>query len=164
MEKLEAIRRVRELISGLQIAMLTTVDANGELHTQPLAMHDIDDDACIWFFTKRSSAGPICDGNTCKCHVTLEDSRGSRFIAMAGTAEVIDDPEREHALWTPTMRAYFPEGVDGPDLVLVKFCVENVEYWDNPQSSVGQVVGFVKAAIQGHPEWGGSHEHFAVPQ
>lgn len=163
MEKLEAIRRVRELISGLQVAMLTTVNENGELHSQPLAMHDIDDDACIWFFTKKDDKAVICDGRTCKCSVTLEDAKGTRFIAMSGTAEVIDDAEREHALWTPAMRAYFPDGVDAPDLVLVKFCVEKVEYWDSPGSALEHAVEFVKAAMTGHAEWGGTHEHFDVP-
>lgn len=163
MDKLDAVTKCRSLISGLQVAMLTTANAAGDMHSQPMAMHDIDDDGCVWFFTRREQNEVLKDGHETRCAVTIEDGKGERFIAMSGKAVVIDDGEREHQLWTPEMRAFFPDGVDAPDLVLVKFSVENVEYWDSPQGPMAQVVGFVKAAMTGHEGWGGTHEHFDMP-
>lgn len=163
MDKLEAIRKCRSLISGQRAAMLTTADADGNLRSQPMAMNDIDDAACIWFFTRRESSAVLKDGLKTQCAVTIEDAGGARFIAMSGEAEVLDDSAREHELWIPELRAFFPDGVDAPDLVLVKFCVENVEYWDSPKSPVDQVVGFVKAALTRHSTWGGAHEQFVMP-
>lgn len=163
MDKLEAIAKCRLLISGQRAAMLTTAEADGTLHSQPMAMNGIDDDGCIWLFTRRENNAMLKEGLTNHCAVTIEYADGARFVAMSGEAEVVDDSTREHELWTPELRAFFPDGVDAPDVVLVKFCVENVEYWDSRKSPVDQVVSFVKAALTGHSTRGGAHEQFLMP-
>ncbi|HET6646146.1 MAG TPA: pyridoxamine 5'-phosphate oxidase family protein, partial [Pyrinomonadaceae bacterium] len=53
------------------------------------------------------------------------------------------------------LKAWFPEGVDQPDLALLRVGIEKAEYWDSPSSTVAQVVSFVSAIVSGKPaEWG----------
>jgi hypothetical protein len=47
--------------------------------------------------------------------------------------------------------AWFPNGVDDPDLALLEVQVTKAEYWDSPSSPVVALVGFVKALATGKP-------------
>jgi general stress protein 26 len=40
-------------------------------------------------------------------------------------------------LWNPIMKAWFPEGLHDPKILLVKAEPEEVEYWDNSSSKIG---------------------------
>jgi hypothetical protein len=62
---------------------------------------------------------------------------------------VVRDKEKARELWSPALKAWFPQGVDEPDLVLLNVQVEKAEYWDAPASKVVQLAGFVKAVATG---------------
>jgi general stress protein 26 len=42
------------------------------------------------------------------------------------------------------MKAWFPDGLDDPDLALLRVHVEAAEYWDSPSSTMVHIVGFVR--------------------
>jgi general stress protein 26 len=64
-------------------------------------------------------------------------------------AEIVTDRTKIEELWNPIHKAWFPKGVDDPNLVLLKISVEQAEYWDSPSSTIVQVAGFVKALVTG---------------
>lgn len=163
MDRVEAIQQVRELIGGFRFAMLTTVDQDGKLATRPMVSQDIDDDGCFWFFTSKHTEKVLDIRGDARVSVSFVDSQNQRFAAITGTAQILDDPEMEHALWTPEMRNYFPDGVDAPDLVLVKVHVEHCEAWESASDSVKHVLGLVRARVTGKPQWSGSHIELDLP-
>ena len=58
----------------------------------------------------------------------------------------IDEIEK---LWSPILKAWFPEGLEDPSLCLLKIPVEQAEYWDAPSSKIVQLFGMVKAIATG---------------
>ncbi len=44
--------KLYELIKDVQIAMMTTVDTDGTLHSRPMHGSKTDEHGDIWFFTK----------------------------------------------------------------------------------------------------------------
>ena len=52
-------------------------------------------------------------------------------------------------LWNPIHKAWFPKGVDDPNLGLLRVDIEKAEYWDPPSSKVVQLIGFAKAIVTG---------------
>ena len=42
----------------------------------------------------------------------------------------MDDPAKARELWSPFLKAWFPQGLDDPDLVLIRVEVESAEFWD----------------------------------
>ena len=54
-------------------------------------------------------------------------------------------------LWNPIFKVWFPQGLEDPDLALLKINVEQAEYWDVPSSKLVTLVGFVKALTTGKP-------------
>ena len=56
-----------------------------------------------------------------------------------------------HEHWQETMRTWFPNGKDDPDLALIKVTPEYGEYWDAPSSTMLHAYGYAKAAMTGKP-------------
>ncbi len=61
-------------------------------------------------------------------------------------------------LWNPILKAWFPKGLDDPNITLLKVSVESAEYWDSTSSTIVQVAGFIKAIVTGTNADGGENE------
>lgn len=72
-------------------------------------------------------------------------------------AAIVRDAALARELWNPLYRAWFPGGLDDPDLTLLRVDVERAEYWDSPSSAVVQLTGFIKAIATGTRADGGEH-------
>jgi len=59
--KLGDSKKIGEIIRSIQVGMLTTVQANGELRSRPMLCADCDFDS-LWFLVKESK--PYAAGNT----------------------------------------------------------------------------------------------------
>ena len=68
---------------------------------------------------------------------------------------MIKDRAKMEELWSPILKAWFPEGLDDPHLCLLKVTAEQAEYWESPSGTVVQLLGFVKAIATGQEaDWG----------
>jgi general stress protein 26 len=66
----------------------------------------------------------------------------------------VHDKGKMKKLWNPLYKAWFPKGLDDPDICLLRIRVESAEYWDTPSSKMVQLAGFIKAVATGeryHP-------------
>ena len=138
------MEKLKDLIKGVRVAMLTTLNGDGTLHTRPMWTHQLEADGAFWFFTRKDAAKihEIRDDS----HVTLNfvDDEDRRFVAVYGRGEVVRDRTIAEKLWNPIYEAWFPKGLADPDLALIRVRVERVEYWDSPVSKPMQLTGFVK--------------------
>ncbi len=58
-------------------------------------------------------------------------------------------------LWSPILKAWFPDGLDQPDLSMIKVEIEQAEYWETTSGKLVQLFGFVKALATGESaDWG----------
>ena len=154
------IQKLGELIKGIRVAMLTTVDDEGCLHSRPMANQDDIFDGTLWFFTQANS-GKVHELQRDR-HVNLSyaDPGDSRYVSVSGTASISRDREKMKELWSPIHKAWFPEGLDDPNIALLRVEVDKAEYWDSPSSAVVRMFGFAKAIATGKPygEEGTDHE------
>lgn len=153
----EAIEKLGELIEGIDFAMLTTID-NGVLRSRPMSTQDFDFDGDLWFFTssKTHKIEEIQKDN--RVNVSYAAPDDNTYVSVSGTAEVVNDQAKIDEYWSEIHRAWFPEGKDSPDLVLLKVNVEQAEYWDSPSSTIVQVAGFLKALATGESADGGENK------
>ena len=54
-------------------------------------------------------------------------------------------------MWNPVVEAWFPDGPDDPDLVLLKVDAESAEYWKAPGGRAATLLSYVKAKVNGEP-------------
>jgi general stress protein 26 len=155
----ERLARLREIVKAVDICMLTTTDDEGGLRSRPMSNNrDVEFDGDLWFFTYGSSHKVDEVGRVPQVNAGFADVDGQLYASLTGRAEVVRDRAKIEELWKPQLRAWFPEGVDTPDIALLKVTVERAEYWDGSQSLVSHAVSLVSSLISGEPAQLGENE------
>lgn len=157
----QMIAKVGELIRNINMAMLTTEAEDGLLHSRPMATQQTDFDGTLWFFTGLAS-GKVneLEWNP-EVNLSYAQPSDSRYVSVSGTAEVVQDRRKMQELWNEIYRAWFPKGLDDPDLGLLKVEVSSAEYWESPSGKMVQIFGFLKALATGEPAQQGA-EHGTI--
>jgi general stress protein 26 len=153
----DAIRKFNDLVRDIKFAMLTTEQQDGFLRSRPMVTQEADEDGTLWFFTGQSTPKVYEIRHHQQVNVAYSAPDDHRYISVSGIAETVRDQARVRELWNPLYRAYFPKGVDDPDLVLLKITVQEVEYWESSSSRMVRMAGWVKALVTGDREGLGEH-------
>ncbi len=144
--KQEKIEKVRDLIKGIKIAMLTTVNqSDGSLHSRPMGTQEVEFDGDLWFFTHSDSHMVSEIKNDHAVNVSYGDD--PRYVSVSGKAQVVNDKAKMKELWNPIYKVWFPDGLDDPTLCLLKVSVQKAEYWDTPGGLVQTIIGFAEGLI-----------------
>ena len=140
-------KKLRRLVKGARVAMLTTVAPDGALRSRPMAALKGPLAEELWFFTRASApkADEIRDND--HVNVTFADAESNRYLSVSGRASVVKDPARIQELWSGRLKAWFPDGKKDPDLALVRVRVDHAEYWDSKHAGMVQL-----AAAGSRPE------------
>ena len=150
----EAIEKLAKLINGVGIAMLTTITPEGDLHARPMATQEVEFDGTLWFFTGASSPKVEHIEKDSRVNAAFSNPKDQVYVSVAGRASLVRDRAKIEELWNPSLEAWFKEGLDDPDLALLKIDVDGAEYWDAPHSVVAHIAGFVKSKMGGEPNVG----------
>jgi len=154
----EHVQKLADLIRDIDIAMLTTVAEDGSLRSRPMATQKAEFDGVLWFFTRASA--PKVDEVQRDQHVNVSyaDPAHNRYVSVSGTAHLVRDPHKIRELWNPAYKAWFPHGLDDPDLALLRVFPERAEYWDSSSGTMVHIIGYVKAVLTGTEYRPGEHE------
>lgn len=150
-------KRLYELIKDVKIAMMTTVDSGGKLHTRPMYGKDADEHGDLWFFTQIESSKAHEVSHDSHVSLGYADPANQTYVSVTGKAELVRDKAKIDQKWSEGMKAWFPKGKDDPQIGLIRVHPEQGEYWDSPSSTVVQLAGYVKAAVTGQREDPGEH-------
>jgi len=154
----EAIEKLNDLINDIDFAMLTTVDTDGVLRSRPMSTQKTEFDGELWFFTsdKTHKVEEVERDN--RVNASYAKPEDNVYVSVSGAASISKDRTKMEELWNPILKAWFPRGLDDPNICLLKVDVEQAEYWDSPSSTLVQIVGFVKALVTGQRADGGENE------
>lgn len=145
----ENIRTLGEKIGGIRVAMMTTVESDGVLRSRPMLTQETDFDGQLWFFTSIQSGKVEAIRNDQHVNIAFVSDDDGRYVSVAGRARVVRDRPKMEDLWSSALKAWFPKGIDDPDLALLCVEVESAEYWDSPSGGFVQLMGFTKALFTG---------------
>ena len=81
--------------------------------------------------------------------VTYADPGQQNYVSMSGRAKLVHDKPAIAAHWVESLRTWFPQGKDDPDVALLQVDVDAAEYWDAPNSTMVHAYGYVKAVLTG---------------
>ncbi len=146
--------KLADLIEDSRVAMMITLDEDDRLVSRPMAPLKMDKEGALWFFTAaHSSKVQQID----RVNLSFSDEEDSIYISVAGHGEVSDDRALMRELWTPFMKPWFPDGVDSPDLALLKVTPQTVEYWDSTHSKMVRMFATAASVIASKPIGMGEH-------
>ena len=152
--------RLWNFIKDIRFAMFTTRQSNGHLHSRPMTTQNtsVDQDESLWFFMSHKG-DPVAElAAEPVVNVAYADPGDDCYVSVCGLASVIDNHAKKVQLWTKMAQAWFPGGVDDPDLALVQVRIHEAHYWNVKTSKVMQLVHMAKAVVTGEqPKGMGEH-------
>lgn len=155
--------RLWDLIKDIRFAMFTTRHGSGHLHSRPMTTQNgkIDEDSSLWFFMSRRGEVVRDIAGEPAVNVVYADTDAGDYVSVSGQARLVEDRSKKQQLWSKMTQAWFPDGVDDPDLALVQVCITHADYWQAKDTKVTQLFKTAKAAVTGRTPTGIS-EHGRV--
>lgn len=157
-------QKLANIISDIDFCMMTTEGSDGSLYSRPMSTQKIEEksfDGKLWFFTKKDSPKVHELEENQRVNLAYSQPNHQKYVSVAGRASLVFDKAKMEELWKPAYKAWFPEGLNDPQLCLIRVDIETAEYWDSPGSAIVHAFGFVKAAITGRPYKGGENEQIS---
>jgi len=147
-----AQQQLRELIGEIRFAMFTSMGSDGHLRSRPMTTQnassdDQDTGHRLWFFMSRTSDTAVEIATNPHVNVSYAHPGKDAYVSVSGQAQVVEDRDIKQQLWSKMNEAWFPKGIDDPDLALVCVDIDGAEYWNVEESKLVQVAKMVKAAM-----------------
>lgn len=160
-----SIEKLAKLAEGIQFCMLTTHTGEEKtLRSRPMTLQEAEFDGDFWFFTSKNAAVVSDLAAQPTVNLSFMNPKKAAYISVSGYADVVDDRAKAEELWNAGVKAWFPKGLDDPELTLIRVRVEQADVWETTSPKVVQLYGFAKAVLTGTrpgPEVG-THSHLDV--
>lgn len=156
------LQKLAGMIKDIKFTMMSTVDEDGSIYSRPMATQVLDEntfDGKLWFFTMRDSLKVHNIEHDQHVNLAYSEPSDQKYVSVIGKAMLSEDKQLMKKLWNPTYKAFFPEGLNDPQILLIGVEVEKAEMWDSPSSKVVQLAGFIKATLTGQPYKESKGEH-----
>ncbi len=144
-----ALNKLKELAEGIRVCMFETGPHASEI--RPMSTLEVDTKGNIWFFSAAESEKNKQISFHPDVRLVYSDNTNSKYLVVDGDATIIEDRLKAAMLWTPVAKAWFPEGVDDPNLRLICVHPHKAHYWD---VKYGKMIAFLQmaaAAVTGKP-------------
>jgi len=123
-------QKARALLEDIGTVMLVTHDPAGGLHSRPMQIVGVEG-TTVWFFTDVNSPKSMEIGRDHDVLLAASCPERKEYVSVSGQARVVQDVEKQRALWTEDARPWFPDGARSEELALIAVKMEGAEYWDN---------------------------------
>lgn len=144
----DPVGKLNELIRGIGIVTLTTIRPDGSLHSCPMAAHEADPAGAVWLISDNNTEKVEAVKTIPRVNLSFADHAAQRYVSISGFCELVRDHNKAKQLWSSSYKAWFPGGLDDPNLILMKIDVQHAEYWDSAANRMVEVAGFNKPPIE----------------
>jgi general stress protein 26 len=126
----EAIPEIAELLKDIDICMFATRGADGELHARPMSNNGrVEWGGDSWFFAPADGRLVAEIEQNPEAVATYRADDRFAWVAVSGTAEVVDDAEQKRKLWLDELERWFPNGPDDPNVALIRVASSAAQWW-----------------------------------
>jgi len=155
------IKKLGNLIKDIKFAMVTTVDAENNLHSCPLTTQQVDFEGDLWFIVGRNSEIFANILNDPRININYSSEKAV-YVSVVGRAQAVEDREMLEKLWSPGLKIWFEQGIDDPNIALVQVTVDKAEYWEGPAFALTRLAAFAKALVTKNKNPGGEHHKITL--
>jgi general stress protein 26 len=126
------------LIKDLRFPMFTTRRSDGGLQSRPMIMQNRYADPLdyLWFFVPRDSDQVADLQWDSSVGIVFADPDNEAYVAVFGSASVVEDAARKRLLWSQDAESWFPGGPEDPALSLVRVRIIQADCWDVRRNTV----------------------------
>lgn len=152
------LQKIQDDILAIKVGMLVTKSIVGEnLYARPMQTQEMDADGCLWFFSSKHTDKDHEIKHGAEVNIAYADSNQSSYVSVSGKAHIVEDRDKMEELWSPIMKAWYPDGVDTPGITLLKVEIDSAAYWDSTANKMVELFKIAKAIATGDTYSGGKH-------
>jgi general stress protein 26 len=142
-----AVQKIKDLAEDIKTCMFCTYKGD-KLQSRPMSAQKVDDDGVLWFLSDKSSEKneEILKNSTVELFFSEPHDQ---FLTLHGQATILYDREIIKELFTPIVKVWMPEGVEDPNLSVIKVIPNEGYYWNNKNGKVVAVAKMATAFITG---------------
>ncbi|HET8646275.1 MAG TPA: pyridoxamine 5'-phosphate oxidase family protein [Vicinamibacteria bacterium] len=133
-------KRLRKLIKGARVVMLTTVAPDGRFRSRPM-LPGAFEDGSMWFLTRVPSAKTADIADNQRVNLAYSSPKNDRYVSISGAATILHDAARVKDLWEGEHKAWFAGGKNDPELAVLRVQVDQVEFWDGDSGRMVPLTG-----------------------
>lgn len=158
----EAVKKLQDMVSDIRTCVMITSGKTGARASRPMAAVDTDHMGNIWFFTSIQSNKVKDIELDHFVQLVFAHPGKDSYLDVRGRANVITDQASIKDKWNPMIKAWFPGGVDDPEICLLQIKTDEVHYWDTENSKMVQVLKAAVSIVAGKPLVEGVHGELNV--
>jgi general stress protein 26 len=152
------IEKFIEMVKDSKVCMLITNEKSAEnLSGRPMSISKIDEDGTMWFFTRASSYKVEEIEESKKVSIAITNESSQNYLMINGSGNLVSDKVKMKELWSSILKAWFPLGLNDPDIILIKVTPNEVNYWDSSSSTMVVLFNMLKAIATGKEYEEGEH-------
>jgi general stress protein 26 len=125
-------------IGRIGIGMVTTRDGD-VLRSRPMVASADRDEAALYFFVNCHDHKIAEVAETPEVEVAFVDSKREIYVSVSGRASLVMNREKAREHWSAPAVAWFREGIDDPELRLLRVEVLQAEMWDVDTSMLRKI-------------------------
>ncbi|WP_424682995.1 pyridoxamine 5'-phosphate oxidase family protein [Frateuria sp. YIM B11624] len=152
------LRKLGELIDGIEVAMLTTQAADGSLVSRPLQTLKLTAEGDLVFFTAADSAKVQQLTDDLDVNLAYANQNDMRYVSVRGRARINRDQALIEELWSPAQNVFF-SGKDDPNLTVLRVRVRDAMYWESAGNFVERALDFARGMWSEQPRDLGHQGH-----
>lgn len=146
----QEVTKIKQLIDEVGICMLVTTHDSGKLSSRPMATIQVDDDGNVWFFTNEYSETIHEASQNNSVSLIYSHPGKNTYAHINGFTTIVLDKAKIKELWNPSLKIWFPEGVEDPKLCLLKVIVKEIHFWNSSSNKMVTFFNMVKAIATGN--------------
>jgi general stress protein 26 len=145
----DAVKKLQALIKDESICHFVSNLGKTPLSSRPMYTAKVDAGGNIWFFSPKSSEKNTDISMSNEVQLFYSNPSDAEFLSIYGHAFIVTDRKKADELWTPIARAWFKDGVDDPELTLIKVAPVEAYYWDTRNNKVVSMLKILASVVTG---------------
>lgn len=137
----------KNTIEVVEYCFLTTLSESGQANARLVQHFKPNADMTIWIGTSPKTRKVHEISNDNRVTMTFQDDKEYTYVTLLGLASVETDLSERQRYWHEDSIAYFPEGPQGDDYVVIKFVPSRIELMNFARNIVPKPFGMLPAVL-----------------
>ncbi|HTE25613.1 pyridoxamine 5'-phosphate oxidase family protein [Flavitalea sp.] len=143
------MEKIQDIARDADICLFATNLTRLPISARPMSTQKVDDQGNLWFLSSKSSVHNEDIGKDGRVQLFYTHKGSSEYLSVYGEATILVDREIAKELWSPIVKAWFPEGVDDPELTIIKVVPSDAYYWDTKNNKTVSLLKIIAGAVTG---------------
>lgn len=140
----------QHILDAAEFCFLITRGKKGELNARLMQPFGPDDNLTIWFGASPQSRKVREIRKDNRVTVTFEYAEEGAYATLLGAAAIETDRETRRRYWRDSFSAFWPDGPEGDDYVVISFSPFRIEVMDIDRGVAPEPFGLQPAILERH--------------